>query len=580
MTIYDYITEKEVEYIKEIELEDGWNWSMKDHLRKSFLYLNSQFDEHNENRELRPFKNIVLPILNIQFRTEGFDVKDIELYIDNSDKYYKSLLIRKFHNNKWALDNAIDTFIDELVASYCTYGGMLARNTNKARPGVVDLRSIVFCNQTDILNYPFGIKHEFSFAELRKMKKWDKNAIEKAIALAKKEEKDMVEATEVHGELPKEWLGEESTDEESEEDVGQIQVVTFYKDDAGNKVGITLFSNKEPKLPFKFLRRDKVSNRALGRGGVEELFDPQIWTNWNEVKVTEMLEAASKMINLTDDPGVAARHPSGLKDVENMEFIEIKSSPSTKGIWQMDTTPRNLAVFNDTLDRWHERAQLLGAGSDPLLGETPTAGTPFKLFEAQQIESKSLHRWRQGQIAVFMDEIYRDWIIPHIAKEIVKDQSFLAELSADEIQEIAEQITENEKNKLVVEKILNGELIDKQELEEFKQTRLEEFRKGGNKRFFKILKNEMKDDPLGVMTNIAGKQKNLALLTDKVVNVLRQYIATPEIRQDPGMNKLLNIILESSGLSPIMFNPTPIAQAVPTTKGTTEPLKELAQAQL
>ncbi len=62
------------------------------------------------------------------------------------------------------------------------------------------------------------------------------------------------------------------------------------------------------------------------------------------------------------------------------------------------------------------------------------------------------------------------------------------------------------------------------------------------------------------MTNIAGSQKNLALLTDKMVNVVRQYLASPQIRQDPEMAKLLNIILESSGLSPIMFGPAPMAQ--------------------
>ena len=68
----------------------------------------------------------------------------------------------------------------------------------------------------------------------------------------------------------------------------------------------------------------------------------------------------------------------------------------------------------------------------------------------------------------------------------------------------------------------------------------------------------------------------MALLTDKLVNVLRQFIATPEIRQDPQMVKLLNTILESSGMSPIMFAGAGITQQ--QGGGGTEPLKALSGA--
>jgi len=88
-TIYDFIEEQEKAYEKPITLEDGWDWSMKEHLRRSFLYLNSQFEQKNEDRDLRPNKNIVLPIMNVHYRTEGFDVKDIELFVDNPDEYFK-----------------------------------------------------------------------------------------------------------------------------------------------------------------------------------------------------------------------------------------------------------------------------------------------------------------------------------------------------------------------------------------------------------------------------------------------------------------------------------------------------------
>lgn len=558
--VYDLITNGETAYTKPIDIEDGWKWSMKDHLRRSYLYLNSQFEENNENRKLRPNRNIILPILNVQYRTEDFDVKDIEIYVDNPDEYYKSFLIKKYHE-KWALENGIDTFIDEMVVSYCTYGGVLVRKTDHAKPDVIDLRNIAFCNQTDILNYPFAIRHKFSASQLRtENKKWGKTdngataSVEELITLSKKEDDEEIEVFEVHGLMPTEWLEDNNPDniDEDEKDVPQIQIVSFYKDDNDRKTGVTLFKHKEPVLPFNFLARDNVDGRALGRGGVEELFESQIWTNWDEIKTTEMLNSASKTLHFSDDPTFKSRN--NLDDAENGEVFNLQDG---KKIQQIDTFPRNLQLFNDSIQRWQQHAQIVGSASDPLLGESPSAGTPFKLYEAQQMESKGMHKYRQGKLAVFMDEIYRDWILPYLGLEIVKEQVFMQELSFEEMQMVSEKVMTIKTNEFKKQMILSMQEVSEELVDLYRQQVEKDFAKEGNKRFFKILKDEMKDTKLSVMTNIAGKQKNLALLTDKLVNVLRQYISTPQIRQDPEMTKILNTILESSGLSPIKFSPAP-----------------------
>lgn len=562
-TVFDYIKKNETDFQKGIELEEGWTWSMKEHLRRSFLYKNFQFTDDNENRELRPNKNIIIPILNVQYRTEGFDVKDIEIYVDDAEEYYKSFLVNKFHN-RWAPEQGMDTFIDDVVECCIDYGGVLVRKVEGARPEVIDLRSLAFCNQRDILNYPFCIKHTLSPSELRDMPGWGESSnganidIESLLVLCK-DEKEIV-VYEMHGTLPTEYLGSEG----EKKDVPQMQIVAYYKDQDKNEIGVTLFKKKMPKLPFKFLARDKIVNRALGRGGIEELFETQIWTNWNEIKITEMLEAASKMVNYTDDPTFSAKHPSGLKDIENHEVLVIGEG---KKIAQIDNVPRNLVVFKDALDRWEQKAMAYGSANDPLLGNNPSSGTPFKLQELVTQQAEGIHKYRQGKLAVFMDEIYRDWIIPQIAKEITKDQNFLTELSMDELQKISETVMVNETNKALKEKVLNGGNIQLGEAEAFSQNIKTNFLKAGNKRFISILKGEFTDKKLGIQTNIVGKQKNLAMMTDKLVNVMRQFIASPQIKQDPDMVKLLNVILESSGMSPISFGATIQPQQQQTPQG-------------
>jgi hypothetical protein len=561
--IYDFVQEEINNYEKPegIELEDGYTWQMKQHLRRSYLYLNSQFEEQNEERTNRPFKNITLPIMNVQFRTVDFDVKDILIYVDDpNEDDFQSLIISKYHN-VWALENFIDTFIDQMIDSYCTYGGVLIKKTNKAKPEVVNLRNLAFCNQTNILAYPFGIRHTYSFAQLRKEnKKWGetKNGattdIETLIGILKKEGKKEVEVYEVHGLMPNEWLkGDYQTDyyDENAKDVYQMQIVAFYQDENKQDKGVTLFRQKYDDINdfFKFLSRDEVEGRALGRGGVEELFEPQQWTNKNEIIITKMLEAASKTWLWSDDPRF-----KGSNTLINLKNNEILGLSTGSRLNQIDTYPRNIPLFNDAIMRWQELAQRLGSASDPLLGDTPNSGTPFKLYEAQQIESKSPHIWRQGKIATFLDEIYRDWLIPHFASEVSQEKTFTETLSADEMEKVVNRVVERKTENFKKNMILGLQEINEELIENYKNKIKEDIIKKGPTRFFKIFKEEMKDKKLKVRTNITGKQKNLALLTDKIVGIFRQYMELMGRGVDvTPLNSLLNPILEYSGLSPIMF---------------------------
>jgi hypothetical protein len=85
-----------------------------------------------------------------------------------------------------------------------------------------------------------------------------------------------------------------------------------------------------------------------------------------------------------------------------------------------------------------------------------------------------------------------------------------------------------------------------------------EFKKKGNKHFIEIFKGEMKDAPMNVRTNIAGKQKNLGATVDKLTNIFRFAFSNPmgfaQVMQMPGMGKAFNDILEYSGLSPVDFS--------------------------
>lgn len=562
--VCDYILNEETNYrTQTIPLGTNWNWNMYRHIDRSFLLKNSQFTEgSNEfNSSLRPNKNIILPIANVNYRTEGFDVKDINIYVNDKDNFHLSLLARKFHS-KWAKKYSIDTAIDESVVSYFDYGLVLVKNVNEQRPEIVDLQQLAFCDQTDIMSGPICLKHEFPIDQLMDMKgKWDSDQIDKAILKSQfsrvdsdgkttKTPSKYVEVYELHGVFPNTWLSEDEYDEEDEGKYSrQIHIVSYYIGEDNEKKGISLFSAKEPKPIFKAFKRDSIFGRACGRGGIEELFHPQIWTNFSEINLYEMLKATSKVILQTEDAEIAKNNRIG-----NIKQGQILKHKQNQPLSQVVIQPINKPAFDNFVNAWEQNARTIGSASDPQLGLNPTSGTPLGTTEIVTNQGEGIHQYRQGQIATFWGEIYRDWVMDYLRKEIEKGDEWIDELTLEELQEVAEVVSTTTTNDKIKNLIISGKMPTQQEMDLFKEVVKQEFMKGGKKRFMQIMKDEFAELPLEADFSIAGKQKNMAEVVSKLNAIFRGIFANPAILQMKGMSDLFNQILENSGFSPIDFS--------------------------
>jgi len=194
--IFNYITAKENEYKQPVPVNEVWEWGMKEHILLTELYTNSQL--RNGKTDFTPVKNITRPILNLQHRTEDIEVKDVQIYVDDPKNYHLSFLVKKYHDDVFTKENDMDTFFDELNVSRIDFGGGLSKKLNKPCPEVVPLQSIAFCDQTDMLSGPIGIRHYYSPDQLLDMKAvgWgsEKNgatiSIEDLIVLSESEKKN------------------------------------------------------------------------------------------------------------------------------------------------------------------------------------------------------------------------------------------------------------------------------------------------------------------------------------------------------------------------------------------------------
>ena len=571
--IFSYIQSRENAYKQDITLPGNWKWSMKDHLETSFLYINSQLKTGKD--DFKPVKNIVLPILNLQHRTEDIEVKDVTIYVDEPDAMHLSFLVKKYHDDVFVQENDLDTFFDDLSVSRIDMGAGLSKQLNRPCPEVVDLQSIAFCDQTDILSGPIGIKHYYSPDQLLEMASvgWGdaKNGatatLEETIALSERGKREesttndtpgrYIEIREVHGNLPKIFA-----DPNAPDNVYQtaIFIVCVYNDTTGKPKGTILYTKPEPKSPFKIIKRDKIFGRALGRGGCEELFDPQVWTNYDMIRKQSMLDAASITLLKTTDPALAAKN--SVKNADNLDILELTQGTDVS---QVDTFPRNMTLFTESMKEWEDQARTLGAATDAVLGENPTSGTPFALQQQVVQQGLGLHDYRRGQYAKHIQEIYNDWIIPYIEKKVCEGMTFLSELSFEEMQYVMDAVVTNQANQQIIQMVLAGQKPTPDQVELFKTLARSEFKKKGNSHFLEILKGEFKNKSLRVKVDVKGKNKNLNAQVDGLVNVFRQIIANPAVLQIPAMGQLFNQIIESSGLDPVDFASLEVP---PTANGT------------
>jgi hypothetical protein len=568
-SIFQYIKAQETAYqTDEMRIGDNWHWNMRNHIQMIFHLKNNIFWS-GENNWLRAFKNIMEPILNLSYWSEQIELKDIVFYIEEEEGRVLSFLVKKYHDEVYSRKHNLDAMFDEITESDIDYGGVLVQKTTQPKPEVIPLNSINFCDQTDILGGPIGFRHYFSPDKLRSMSKigWGKKSngatatIEELITLAEPEK--IVEGTQgyknktsgknievyiVRGNLPRAYLDDS---DDMEDWFNQLQIVAFYPNKAGQMNGCVLYRKKEEEGSLKFFTSKEIYGRALGRSVGEALLHPQVWSNFLTIHKMNMLEAASKVPLYTDDPAYTQRQK--IQDMENLEITTIEDG---KKIYQVPTaSPVNVQLFERSIDEWYTHAQTVGSANDPLMGKDAPSGTTFRGQNQTVQQGRGIHIKRLGQRAKFIEEIYRDEIIPEMVKEMNRGKTFLATLSSEEMTWVADQFAENYASKEQTSDVLNGR--PPRDFEQLKQQCIQDFQKKGNKHLFEILKGELSDVEIKMGIDIAGKQKDLHQLSDKVASILQTVIANPQnfvmALQIPGMADKFQDVLEFSNISQVDF---------------------------
>lgn len=447
-SIGEIVREAEFNYLQgTTTIGEYVDFQMHDTIERIDAYLNSKHingDTDSLGRE-KPFFNIVSAAVNIWYRATDIDRKNIRIKPSQLDQTLPAF-IATVHLQEWMKRERFGVFLNQWGRALARYGSAVvkfAEQDGRLIPTVIPWnRYIADPVQFDAI--PNIEKFYMTPAQLRKNPNYDQKVVDellegklstrKTLDKSIKDTKDdFIELYEVHGELDERLLDEEPDQEVEDKDIKyrqQMHVVAYLQDGKEYK-DFCLYKGKEKKSPYMLTHLIEEDGRTLSIGAVEYLFDAQWMTNHSIKNMKDTLDLASRLIFQTADNRFIGRNVLSAIETGDI-FVHAENKPLTR---LANDKPDITAIQNFGM-MWQNMAKELTATPDAMRGDTPPSGTPYSTTALVTQQSNSLFEIMTENKGFHLEDMMREFVIPHLLTKMDTKEEVMATLEADQIAEI------------------------------------------------------------------------------------------------------------------------------------------------
>ena len=594
-SIGEVVREQEQSYTSGVtQISKHVSYSMNETLETIDAYLNSKHvsgPTDSLGRE-KPFFNIVTAATNIWYRATDIDRKNIRIKATKSKDWLDSF-VATVHLQVWMRKARFGTFLNSWGRELARYGSALIKKVENKDGLYIEVIpwNRLLVDQVDIDASPIIEVIELSPAQLRRRIEthgYDSDMVESLIESAQtaretkdKRKKDnlsnFIKLYEVHGEFPL-CLFNDSEDENAKKTyVRQMHVISFVGKRNGRNTeysDFTLFRGLERSNPYKLTHLIEEDGRTLSIGAVEHLFESQWMMNHTALQIKNQLDLASKLIFQTADINFVGQN--ALTSIETGDVL-IHASGMPLNI--VPNNAHDVTSIQNFAASWKTLANEIVGISEAMLGAAPKSGTAWRQTEAMLQESYNLFELMTENKGLAIEDMMREWIIPHLKKKMDTSEEIAATLEQSDIDKIdpiyIKHVAINEVNNKIKQMLLEGEAPTQMD-QEFMTAKAEgDVREMltslGDQRFFKpselsdkTWKEQFKDLEWEVQVDVTGEETNVqeALAT---LNTALKVVVTPGFDQNKKAQAIVGKILEQSGaMSPIEYNALPSTPVMPT----------------
>lgn len=573
---------KELKRLKEaysapIRIADGLEVDYRSVLRTIEFYLNSRY-ESGDSDEFgeKPFMNVINANCDVSKVATDFDTKDVQAEADDGQQYDKSLVFRK-EIYEWMKRVNFAKTLNDGNSVRVDYGISFWKRVERVIDGkkelcieIPEIQNLEF-SPTEPLKYPIMESHYMSPSDFAaKDGKWE-NVREVLREYRNAESTTDLLVKEVNGEFPVSVYKDAVGEQFDEADEFTYRRYRFFVADIGGKE-VFLHCDEQAQNPYKTLGWKKKSKRPHV-GVAEEGIPAQIWVNDTIQKEHRWFEHASKWVGQTASRNLKGRNL--MSEYENGAIIEHDDG---KPITRVDMMASAVPEFQSLIEKWTRQYDRESSITDAVRGENPPSGQAFRLQAMVQQQSNSTFNQRRQEMGIFIVEMFNDWILPHIARQLDKAHILASEYSAEELKSLDENYANHNANMRVKDIVLSDrkEAVSMEEYESFKQGYKDFIGQTKDKRFLDVPKGYYRDFKPKITIVTTGEQKNKMAVMETLSNILTLYMTNPMVFQtDPVASQLLSLTLEKSGagVSPITLglgqnkNAQQLAQAAPAMPG-------------
>ena len=580
------------------KIGDYVEWSLYDTIQRIYAYLNSKHISGSTDSLGRdkPFFNIVSAAVNIWYRATDIDRKDIivlpDKYANTASAFIATILLQE-----WMKKTRFGAFLNKWGRTLAQYGSAVVKFVEKdgeLTSTVVPWQNLIV-DPIDFKSLPVIERFFKTPSQLKNMATpnhpdyagYNMEAVEgildnrEARTSMKDEQRDnraeYIEIYEVHGELSmatyKLAKGEEPKDEDDNIYFQQMHVISWVESRDGVK-DFTLYSGKEEKNPYMITHLIEEDGRSLGIGAVEYLFDAQWMVNHSMKQWKDQMDLASKLIFQTADANLAGKNI--LTNVENGDIIYTELN---KPVTQLNNTKPDISNVKAYAEQWRVLGQEVTSTPDAARGITPPSGTALGTVQITTAQGLSLFEIMTENKGQYLEEMLREYIIPHLKTKLNNQNEIVAMLEDRDITKIDKMFVPKEAIKRYNERTkqlaLAGKIdqtipFDPQVEEGAIREQLGEL---GNTRYLTpgqiTWKEIVKDLEWKLDMMITNEQIDKQAVYQTYNTMLQTIAQNPMVLQDPNAKLLFNKILLLGNVSPIELStvaPAPIAtteQATP-----------------
>jgi hypothetical protein len=412
-----------------VPISEGYNFSQKKLVDRIMLYENRVYPKGKVDKQgnYKYWFDIITPRIDAEVKNIDFDTSNVEVYSPRKADELP-VVITNLKVKEWLRENGQAEEINSGIEEGAGWGNILWKKVNKGYERA-DLKNVYIVNQTarTVDDTPIIERHQLTQSDLRAKEGVWKKIDEVIKGCAINSYSSTVRGTETptttpyyevferNGEVSEKDLKEAKGEDGGDENKYLLAkvIVAGLKGTSGSiEVKHVLYADElKGKMSdyYKEYHRSRYKGRWFREGLIELLMDCQ--TRGNEIgnQMARGLEWASKTIFKDPEKQIIQNI---MTDMKNGDVLR------SRDLQQVEV---RMQGFDQLVVEWNRIIQLandIANSREVVQGDNGPSNTPFSTTRLLNQNANKLFDFIREKLAIPFSEIFEEWIIPQIVKEL------------------------------------------------------------------------------------------------------------------------------------------------------------------